>query len=529
MNAEPGTGRDARVPGGRRRQMGYGAAVFLCAAGGLVIEIVAGRLLAPYVGMSLYTWTAIIAVVLAGLSIGHWIGGRLAGPGVDGARGARRVTVALFGASISSLASLVLLRVLSGPLLQSGMGAIPVIVALSAGLFLLPSLFVGIVSPILTKLAIDDQPGHHGRVLGRMYALGATGSIVGTLAAGYIFISWIGSTGTVISVAVMYALLALAFVRRWRDAATFVPALALLATGIGNWAAERSAFTSPCLVESDYYCIRIDDFSRVSGRPSRIMVIDHLAHSINDRDDPALLYSPYIHFVDELARRRFPGGKAPDAYFLGGGGYSLPRAWSRRDPSAKLVVAEIDPAVTRVARSHLWFERAGAMRILHDDGRVALQAMPTTAQFDVVFVDAFQDISIPAHLVTREFHAEVAQRLRPTGFYAINVVDGGRTPRFLFAMVRTLSVVFPEVSVWVETEDADTSGRTTYMVVAGRAPLGTSAITARRGVPRSWQAWPAKDLAARIAAADPPVLDDDFAPVDRLLSHILLRGDVAGN
>jgi hypothetical protein len=53
-------------------------------AASLVVEIVAGRMLAPHVGMSLYTWTAVIAVVLAGFSVGHWWGGRLAGkpPGV---------------------------------------------------------------------------------------------------------------------------------------------------------------------------------------------------------------------------------------------------------------------------------------------------------------------------------------------------------------------------------------------------------------------------------------------------------------
>ncbi|MCB2099553.1 MAG: fused MFS/spermidine synthase, partial [Rhodobacterales bacterium] len=69
------------------RQWAYGAALFLSSAGGLTVEIVAGRMIAPYVGMSLYTWTAIIAVVLAGLSVGHWIGGRLAGPHVDARRG----------------------------------------------------------------------------------------------------------------------------------------------------------------------------------------------------------------------------------------------------------------------------------------------------------------------------------------------------------------------------------------------------------------------------------------------------------
>lgn len=253
------------------------------------------------------------------------------------------------------------------------------------------------------------------------------------------------------------------------------------------------------------------------------MVIDHLAHSINDRDDPNLLYSPYIHFVDELARRRYSAQRAPDTYFIGGGGYTLPRAWSRRDPKAKLVVAEIDPAVTRVAKKKFWFAPTGNIRILHRDGRVALQAMPAEALFDVVFTDAFQDISIPAHLVTAEFHAEVARRLRPGGFYAINVVDDGRTPRFLFAMVRTLNTVFPEVAVWIEADEGGGRGRTTYIIVAGRTPHGGGIMTARYGTPRKWRTWPAKNLAARIAADDPPILSDDFAPVGRLLSGLLLE------
>ena len=51
------------------------AVVGLVSAASMSVEIVAGRAIAPYVGMSLYSWTMIIAVVLAGLSIGHWVGG----------------------------------------------------------------------------------------------------------------------------------------------------------------------------------------------------------------------------------------------------------------------------------------------------------------------------------------------------------------------------------------------------------------------------------------------------------------------
>ncbi|MBC8269566.1 MAG: fused MFS/spermidine synthase, partial [Rhodospirillaceae bacterium] len=179
------------------RQIAYGIALFISSACGLIIEIVAGRLIAPYVGMSLYTWTAIIAVVLAGLSVGHWIGGLLAAPHIGTVKGGRRVAIALGLAAISSLASLVLLRIVSSHLLTSGLSPIPSIVLLSTALFLLPSLFVGIVSPILTKLAVDADPDRHGPVIGRMYALGTLGSIAGTLTAGYLFISWIGSTGMI--------------------------------------------------------------------------------------------------------------------------------------------------------------------------------------------------------------------------------------------------------------------------------------------------------------------------------------------
>ena len=68
----PRTPRSRGLP-----RLAYALALALISAAALVVEIVAARLLAPYLGMSLYTWTAIIAVVLAGLSVGHWLGGWL--------------------------------------------------------------------------------------------------------------------------------------------------------------------------------------------------------------------------------------------------------------------------------------------------------------------------------------------------------------------------------------------------------------------------------------------------------------------
>ena len=183
-------------------------ALLLSSACGLVVEIVAGRLIAPYVGMSLYTWTAIIAVVLAGLSVGHWIGGRLADGEPTPRQSYLRLAVSLGLAAVSSLASLLLIRLIAEPLVSGGLSPVAAVITLCSALFLLPSLFVGIVAPIVTKLAIDLEPSRAGAIIGRMFAVGTLGSIAGTLGAGYLFISWIGSTGTIIAVTVIYAVLA---------------------------------------------------------------------------------------------------------------------------------------------------------------------------------------------------------------------------------------------------------------------------------------------------------------------------------
>ena len=512
-------------------QAAYGFVVFLSSACGLVMEIIAGRLIAPYVGMSLYTWTAIIAVVLAGLAVGHWIGGVLASPEVDARSGGRRVAGALAFAGVSSLASLVLLRVVSGLLLDAGLGPITFIILLTGALFFLPSLFVGIVSPILTKLALDAAgPLGVGRIIGRMFALGALGSIAGTLAAGYLFISWIGSTGTVVTVAAVYTVLALAFVVHVRMGIVMVFFLAGSGAGLFWWGTSNNAFQSPCQVESDYFCIRIVDYSLESGRESTMMILDHLVHSINDRDDPTLLYSPYIHFIDEVTKRRSRRKAETNAYFnaffIGGGGYSLPRAWLNDFEAGNLVVAEMDPAVTAAARDYMWLpEMTPRMTIIHRDARAALQEMPRSPTFHVIFGDAFRDISIPAHLITRQFHREIATRLKPGGFYVVNVVDDGRDPRFLLSLIKTLNVDFHTVEVWKSLGENVETGRVTFVVLASDTPTPVAKIESIWGIERTWIRWPDEDLRRRVAATGIPILSDDYAPVDRLMSGLLLSAN----
>lgn len=488
--------------------------LLLSSAGSMALEIVAGRLLAPYVGMSLYSWTAIIAVVLAGLSAGHWVGGWLADrPG----RLASVAGGALLAASGTALASLFVLRAAAGPVLGT-FDPLSAVGLLAMAAFFLPSLAVGVVSPVLTRMALDAAPEpRRGRVLGTMFALGALGAILGTVAAGFWLIGQIGAHASVLAVALCYAVLAVPFLRGTARVGCLAAAAVVIGAAVGE--GRVAALTSPCDRESDYYCVRIAEAPGMGPR-GRIMVLDHLAHGINLRDHPELLHSPYVQLVDELTALRFTQGPGA-AFFVGGGAYTLPRAWAARWPDAALTVAEIDPEVTRAASEEMWLDPS-RMRILHRDARVALAAEPEGA-FDVIFGDAFHDIAIPAHLVSDEFHALVASRLTPGGIYALNVVEALREPPFLLALVGTLRNRFAAVELWLHEESLGSGeARAVWIVLASDRDSGLAELTARSGLARRWVRIPTGPMLAVMPEAAAVFLTDDHAPVDRLMRHILL-------
>jgi len=173
---------------------------------------------------------------------------------------------------------------------------------------------------------------------------------------------------------------------------------------------------NPCDRESNYFCIRVVDaelapeFGEV-----RSMILDHLSHGSNVKDEPTLLVAPYVHAMDELVRDHFEDTRELRYFFAGGGAYTHPRAVQAATPQAEIHVAELDAAVTEVARQQLYLDPHG-MTIHHLDARPALAAYPEK-HFDVIVGDVFHDIAIPYHLVTREFLHLVKTRLKPEGLY----------------------------------------------------------------------------------------------------------------
>ena len=478
-------------------------------AASLVVEIVAGRMLAPHVGMSLHTWTAVIAVVLAGFSAGHWWGGRLAekpnGPAF------RWIGGALLAGAITTAGAVPILPALAGPVL--GLVTQPVwgITVLTALVFFLPSFFAGAPAPVLAKIAVTTAD-RTGPALGAMFASGAVGAIAGTLLAGFVFISWLGSTLTLLVVTIIYLLCGLLFFwlgggggRRGLTAATVLGAVLV---------AGAVATPPSCDRESRYFCLRVEDISADPSQPVRLMVIDHLAHGISARDLPQVQFTDHTAMLDHLARVRAPSERF-SSFHIGGGNYAVPRAFAANGQQA-ITVAEIDPAVTEMAAASFWFDPASA-KVLHEDGRRALLMQPE-ARYDIIIGDAFTDVVVPVHLVTQEFFRLGANRLSPGGSFLMNVSDHEDSLAALASIVLTLQSVFPVVEVWTEQVAPMPGQRMVFVVVGGDIPTQAGSFSAPSPDQTRFAAL-ADGFVAQLADTRGQLLTDDYAPIDRLMGR----------
>ena len=478
-------------------------------AASLVVEIVAGRMLAPHVGMSLYTWTAVIAVVLAGFSAGHWWGGRLAEKPADASL--RWTGGALLAGAVMTAVAVPILPFLAGPVLGAAAHPVWGITGLTALVFFLPSFFAGVPAPVLTRIAVTTAD-RTGPALGAMYAAGAVGAIAGTLLAGFLFISWLGSAATLAVVTAVYIGSGVLFLWLGR-ARGFSVALSVAALAAGL-AGLTPVTPSPCDRESRYFCLRVDDLSADPSSPVHLMVIDHLAHGISARDLPEVQFTEHTAMLDALAMLRAPG---PDftSYHIGGGNYAIPRAFASRG-TGEITVAEIDPAVTELAAEAFWFDPSTA-KILHEDGRRALLVRPE-AHYDIILGDAFTDVVVPVHLVTQEFFRLVADRLAPGGSFLMNVIDHEDRLVALASIVKTMQTVFPVVEVWTKRAQPVRGQRIVFVVVGGRAQteIDDFAVPAPD---RTQFGVLADDLVKQLAEARGQVLTDDYAPIDRLMGR----------
>jgi spermidine synthase len=498
--------------------------VFIASACTLVIELIAGRIMAPYVGVSLYTWTSIIGIVLAGMSVGNYLGGVVA----DRQASRRTLGTIFIAGSVACLLILVITDFVIGQTFR--LSLLPRIVVYTTAIFLLPSLVLGMVSPLVVKLALADLQ-RTGNTVGTIYAFSTAGSILGTFLTGFWLISWLGTRSIVWIVAGVLLLTGLAVGRFHRSRGgriangLVVPVVALAIFGFvwQGWSAGK--YRAPCEVESNYYCIQINETFE-NGKPARALMLDRLIHSFVVLDDPTALGYGYERAYADLTQMQLSGRPHTHTLFIGGGGYSFPRYIDATYPNAAIDVIEIDPEVTTVAHNQLGLGDKTRIRSFNQDARTFLLEWPDPQQYDVVFGDAFNDLSIPYHLTTVEFNRIVQQRMKPDGIYLVNVIDKFEDGEFLKAYANGLRAVFPYVYLFGRGSEFLPFDRNTYVLMASGQPLNRpafDAITSNEGIVDRTTALGQDRLNAYLKSGRALTLTDDFAPVDQLLARLFIE------
>ncbi len=508
-------GTAARAGRALRIWEAYGL-VFLASGCSLVLEILAGRILAPYLGVSLYTWTSIIGVILAGITFGNYLGGLLAD---------RMASRALLRRIFLYSALTVVATVVLAPTAADRIASAPIplmlrIVLATAAAFLIPSTILGTITPIVVKLSLhslDDA----GATIGRIYAVSAAGSIAGTFLTGFLLIDLFGSRTTVWLIAAFLLLCGLA-VGPWRGARAGrgLPLMILvLFLLVSPLLVVTKALPGPCRAETSYFCMRIETTTTLDGRTARGFYLDRLMHSALVDDDPSALVYDYERVYRALTEEQLARDPALRLLVIGAGGYSFPRYMVAYHPAAAVETLEIDPGVVRFNQRYLGLPTDTPIVTHSGDARLFLNgteaggAAPRGA-YRVVQGDAFNDVSVPYHLTTREFDTLVRRSMTPDGVYLVNMVDSGHEGRFVQAYTNTLRAVFGNVVVYALDGQVGRPGHATFVIAASDAPLATPPVS-------GWTPFAPADLAARFASRTDLILTDDHAPVDTLLRAAL--------
>ncbi|MEP6923591.1 MAG: fused MFS/spermidine synthase [Pyrinomonadaceae bacterium] len=425
-----------------RRRFLLEIVVFTSGALVMIYEIAGSRILAPYIGTSTYVWTSLIGVILASLSVGYWIGGKIA----DQQPELKYLSGVMFLAAAMLSATILLHEFILTMLAVSSLGLEIKSVIAALILFAPASVLFGFVTPYAIKLKMLSIE-NAGQTVGRLSALSTVGSILGTFTAGFFLLPFVGSLRTLYLIAGLLLLLSI-LLAPFKLTITNLFVILLFLSAIGANEFYRFAlFQTIGLRDFDTQYSRIRVFrstDKKTNKPITALTIDPLSTQsaiFADSDDLVFDYTKYYHLL-----RHFKP-KFQQTLMIGGAGYSFPKDYLQKYQNAALDVVEIDPQMTEIARHYFRLQDNPRLKIIHQDGRVFLNQSPDE-KYDAVLLDAYNSLySIPFQLTTIEAVRRLDKILKPDGIVILNTISAlkGSGSLFLQAEYKTFAHVFPTI------------------------------------------------------------------------------------
>lgn len=491
----------------------------------LAIEFTTSRMLQTVYGTSNLVWANVIGLVLLFLTLGYFLGGRLADQRPQPVVFYSLVALAGFTCVFFLLLTSVLLKTAAAALASINVG---VIASSLVGVMLalaVPITLLGCISPFAIRLAVQDV-SEAGRISGRIYAISTWGSLLGTYLPVLFVIPTAGSRLTAVLFGLFLLLVGLGGVWQFNTklglAALLLPLL--LIPVIGTWTQGNIKSYEGQLFETEsaynyIQVVRWDDCNYLLLNEGQAF---HSFYCDNGRVPQISVWSimlaaPYYNDPDLIAARSMP---VEQMAVIGLAAGTVPKQYTRVFGPIPIDGIEIDPQIVQAGRDFFGLTEPN-INVIVGDGRYELNQLDKT--YDIITIDAYKVPYIPWHLTTQQFFEEVQNHLTSDGIVAMNVGRAPEDRRLIDALTTTLLTVFPTVHA------IDVPGSLNTILVATNQPTLTDNLALNLA-----QLDPNADpllrqvLATAVQNTVPinptgPLFTDERAPVETIIDSLVIR------
>ncbi len=486
----------------------------------MAVELGASRLLAPYFSSSQIVWTIIIGTIMIAMALGNLYGGKSADRDPDPSGLYRRILIAAIWIAAIPVAGKYVIIGISGLLVLAVNTNFLVIAAFISCMviFVFPLFLLGTVTPSLVKACVSDLD-ESGSTVGRLGACNTIGSIIGTFLPTFVTIPAVGTSVTFLIFSGILLVIACAyFISAGGRARTIVTGVVLFVTCTLLGHDNSFAFWESGL---SYEGESVYNYLQVKEDPSRVILSTNVLFGIQSvrmkSDELTGMYYDYALAAPVMATGESSGRtgqEPPDILVLGNGSGTYADQCLKYFPGCHVEGVEIDGRITDLA--YEYFDLSTDEEVYEYDGRAYLQAVD--GKYDVILVDAYQDITIPFQMSSVEFFTLVRDHLKDGGIMAVNMNMHSDNDSAINAYLSdTIASVFDHVDV------VDVAGSTNRELFAAmdRDPAGalSDALAGKTDVNGSRSLYGMMSVVSagiRPYEAGDNVLTDDKAPVELL-------------
>lgn len=477
--------------------------VFLSGALTMMLELIAARVLSPYVGSSNLIWTTIIGIMLTSMSIGYWFGGKMADKNKE--NDIRMLSVFLLISAIATSFIPILEVEFIDTLSQLSSNLIFVAIICATITFGIPSFLLATVSPIAVKIK-NSSMDHIGETSGKISSLSTIGSIFGTFFAGFILIPNLGVRNIILGCSILLWMLSIYLFYK-KDKKYIILAIIelIIIVGLNLLGGYQFHLENPEIirdVDSEYSRIWVTNLNVGENTYKTLQVDTGLESYMNQ--ETGEMGARYLYYYDLF---EYYNKDAKDALMIGGAAYTYPMHYLKKYEDKTIDVVEIDETMTQIAEEEFGLDKDNPkLGLITQDGRSYLNY--NEKKYDNIFIDAFKGLNAPFELTTYEAMQKVYNSLNENGIVITNIIaslEGDETD-FIEYEYTTYKAVFDDVKVFKVNSNYPSNEKQNLILVGikGNENLNVDKEEEYRELLSN----EIKDF-----TSDKPIVTDNYAPI----------------